>query len=140
MRLFEFDSKLKTVGFAITVAAAALALVATFVYLGGYVGSIYMSWWVFVLALLSALVAGALVTFKRTAPFAPLAAALFSFAALLVFIRVTYLYLSEVFYAGVSAEAFANIDFAFVFSVVALLISAVLGNVGIYLLSAKSKA
>lgn len=140
MKIFEFHSKVKTAGFVVTAAAALLALVTGFVYLGGYVDSIYMSWWVFALSLIAAVVAGALITFRQTATFGALGVALLSFAALLVFIRKTYLYLSEVFYAGISAEAFANIDPYFAFSVVALLIAAILGNVGIYLLSAKGKA
>lgn len=140
MKLFDFHPKVKMAGFVVTVVAAVLALVTSFVYMGGYVGSIYMSWWVFVLTLISAVAAGALIVFRQTAPFAAVGVATLNFAALLVFIHETYLYLSEVFYAGISAEAFANIDPYFAFSVVTLLIVAILGNVGIYLLSAKGKA
>ena len=140
MKFFEFHSKTKIAGFVVTVVAAALALVTAFVYLGGYEGSVYMSWWVVVLLLVSAIATGALIAFRQTAPYSALVVAVLNFTALLVFIRKTYLYLSEVFYAGISAEAFANIDPSFAFSVVVLPIAAILGNVGIYLLSAKEEA
>lgn len=140
MKLFDFRSKIKLAGFIVTVAAALLALVVSFVYLGGYVDSIFMSWWVFVLPLVSAVAAGALIVFRKTAPYAALTVAVLNFAAWLVFIHATYLYLSEAFFGGVSAEALAGLDPFFVLSLVILPIVAILGNVGIYLLSAKGKA
>lgn len=120
-------------GFYVGAAGALLALIVSFVYLGGYVGSVYMSWWVFLLPLFSAILFAALSLFRITAPWAAVAVAALNFTAFLLFASATYLYLSQAFYAGVSWEAFQNIDPAFLVSALGLLIAFVLGNVSIYL-------
>ena len=43
------------------------------------------------------------------------------------------MYLSGVFYNGVSAEAFALIDGGYLFIAIAFLVSAILGNVALWL-------
>ena len=49
------------------------------------------------------------------------------------------MYLSGVFYNGVSAEAFALIDGAYLFITVALLAASILGNVALWLTKSEEK-
>lgn len=130
--------KSRGVGFYVSAAGALLALIVSFVYLGGYVSSVYMSWWVFLLPLLSALGFAAMSAFRLTERLAPVAVALLNFIAFLVFASATYLYLTQVFYAGVSADAFKNMDPCFLVSAIGLLLAFLLGNVGIYLKPARA--
>lgn len=127
------------VGFYVGAAAALLALVVSFLYLGGYVGSVYMSWWVFLLPLLSALCFAAMSIFRITERWAPVVVALFNFIAFLLFASATYLYLTQVFYAGVSAAAFSNMDPFFLISAIGLLLATILGNIAVYLKPARAE-
>jgi uncharacterized membrane protein len=48
------------------------------------------------------------------------------------FINGTYMYLTDVFYGGVNAQAFAELDKYFVISLVTLLVGLVCGNIALY--------
>ena len=137
---FRQSFREKSVGFYVAVLTAGLSLVNAIVYVTGYASSEYFSWSVFVCALLAALSFAALCWNKFTLPFAPVVLGLFDLAAFLAFIRYTYAYLSEVFYGGITAEAFKTIEPIFIACVLLLLIGVILSIVAICLPQRKKTA
>lgn len=136
--LKEFFGK-KGAGFYVCFAAALLAFVSAFVYVAGYRESVYMSWWVFALALVAAGSFVALSVFRITRPFSPVVLGVASFAMLLMFIRTVYMYLSEVFYAGLSFESFKLIAPAFFACTILMFVCVVLCVVGLCLKQEKAR-
>lgn len=120
-------------GFFIACTAAYLSIALGLVYLIAYTGSVYLNVWGVVLPLLSGVAYGLLIISKHTRRFAAPAMLVLAFIGFMVFINATYLYLSEVFFDGISAEAFARINIAYVFCVVAYAIIIILSNVSTYL-------
>lgn len=99
----------KAAGFYVCLCALLLSLAAAVVYAACYNGTMYMSWWAFAVPLIAAAGFAGLSLFRATSVCAPAVLGLGDFTAFLLYIRHVYIYLSEVFYAGLSAEAFANI-------------------------------
>lgn len=136
--LKDFFSK-KAAGFYVSALAAILSVVAAFVYIVGYIDSVYLSWWVFILSLLAALVFVVLSLFSRTAPWSPAAMGIAGLAAFLVFIRTVYIYLSEVFYGGINMESIMTIQPVFVACLLLLLGVLILSIAGIYMKQEKEE-
>ena len=125
--------KRKSAGFYVSMSAAIIAFAASITYAVGYATSIYFTWWVFVSAFFAFVTFFALCWHRYTVPYAPVACGVLSLTALLVFIRRTYVYLSEVFYGGITAEAMKNVDPIFIVCMVFFLICVILSVVGICL-------
>lgn len=120
-------------GFYVSAAAVLAVIAGAFVYLAVYNGTPYMSWMVFVLPFISAAAFAVLCSFGKTETTAPVLCAVLNFISFLIYIHAVYLYLSEVFFGGITAEAFSRMDPGFVSTAMLYFFSAVLGNVGLYL-------
>lgn len=123
-------------GFYLSALTAVLCLVASIIYGAGFgkeTLTAYYSATVVVLPIVGAVLFIALALFKRTAQYAPVVLWGFAFAGLLSFISTAYMYLSGIFYNGISAEAFAMIDAAFMGTFVLLALATVTGNVALWL-------
>lgn len=115
-------------------AAAALCLVSAAVVLAAcYSDSKYMSWIAFALSLAGIAVYCLLMVCRHTEQYAAVALFAFSFAAFLLYISGIYMYFSDVFYSGVTLEAFRNMDASFVSCTVLYLVATVLSNVAVWL-------
>lgn len=128
----------RSAGFIVSAVSAVFSILAAVVYAVGYHNTVYMSWTVFALALVGPCVFALLSVFKVTERFAPLAAGILNFATFLLFIRVTYLYLSEVFFAGISLDAISKMNPIYPVCLFSLLVSFVLSNVSVYLRQSKN--
>jgi hypothetical protein len=69
----------------------------------------------------------------KTRPLATLLIFATNLVGFVNFIDGTYLYLADVFYGGVNAQAFMEMDIYFVISFLLLLVGTVCGNIVIYL-------
>lgn len=121
----------RRIGFYLTVVAAFFSLVGAILYAVNYHDSKYMSWTVFALMLVAAFLYIPFTFFRETEKIAPLITGGLDFIAFLLFIRHTYLYLSEVFYGG----SFGGFSLGFVLFVLCflfMLIGIVLSNIAIY--------
>lgn len=127
-------------GFYLALAAAVLSVVEAIVYLVGYIGSPYMSLWAAILPFVAAALFAVLCMFKVTERWAPLAMTVVDFIAFLLYINAVYLYLSEVFFAGVTAEAFKRINPLFVAATILYLVTVILGNIAVYLRQSDTSA
>lgn len=126
----------KSVGFYFSAVAAILGIAAAAVYGAGFQKETLSSYYSAVgviLPVLGAIAYLLLVAFKKTSQYAPVVLWLFVFAGLLAFVSKVYMYLSGVFYNGVSADTIAMIDPAFMGCAVLLILACVIGNAGIYL-------
>lgn len=126
----------KTVGFYFTAASTILAFICGIVYAVSFKREFLIEYYssaVVILPIVSLILTAAALAFKPTAAYAPVIGWIFSFASFLCFAGTSYMYLSGVFYNGVSAEAFALMDSAYLFVAVALLLSSILGNVALWL-------
>ncbi len=126
----------KNIGCYFTAVSAVLAFVAGLVYAGAFKQEFLTGYYtaaVVVLPIISLVLTVLLAAFKPTANIAPIASWGLSLITFLTFAGTSYMYLSGVFYNGVSAEAFALIDGSYLFIAIALLVSAILGNVALWL-------
>lgn len=126
----------KSVGFYLTAASVLLAFAGGVVYAVAFRReflSEYYSAAVVVLPILSLVLTAAAYVFRPVAAYAPVICWGFSFAAFLAFAGTSYMYLSGVFYNGVSAEAFALLDSSYLFIAIALLLSSIIGNVAMWM-------
>lgn len=123
-------------GFYVSAAAAVFGLVAAIIFSIGFGKeglSEYYSVTVVLLPIFGFIAFIALAAFERTAQYSPVAMWAFEFSALLAFISSAYMYLSGIFYNGISAESMAMIDSAFMGTAILLLIACISGNVAIWL-------
>ena len=97
--------KKKTVGFYLSAVAALLSLVTAIVYAAAYNGSNYMSWAAFAMFVLAFVAFVALSLFGVTYRFAPAVGGVLDLIAMCLYIGAVYMYLSEVFYGGITAAA-----------------------------------
>lgn len=72
------------------------------------------------------------------AKFAPVALWVASFAGLLVYVHAVYMYLSEVFYSGVTPETIASIDPGFVITTLLYLVASILTNIAAWVKQRKT--
>lgn len=133
-----FNLKDKSLGYFLAVGASLLAAILSVVYVVAYQGSDYLDVAVMGVALIGLVFAAVLSVFNVTAKYVPVVAWVAEFVAFVFFVKATYLYFSEVFYGGVSAEAFAAISPVFALCFLGLLLSAVVGNVALYLKQTKA--
>ena len=126
-------------GFYLPCVAALLSLIASIIYIAGYMGSSYYNILPFLFPLIGAVLFFGLIFFKPTERFAALANEIFTFLGFLFFIRYVYLYLSTVFYDGISLQAIANISPVFICVLLFELIAIVLANFGLYIAPRKEE-
>lgn len=137
--LTEYFSARRT-GYYLSCAAALLSLVVGILYGIGYRHSVYLNIWGVILPILGAVVfvvAGVLAMFfdKKDYIFKAgvIAMWLLDFIGFMVFVFASYLYLSEVFFAGFSLAALKKMNLCYIFCIVFYLAAIILANVGIYL-------
>lgn len=126
----------KNIGFYFTAVSAVLAFIAGIVYAGAFKKEFLTGYYtaaVVILPIISLVLAVLLEAFKPTANIAPIVSWGLSLITFLTFAGTSYMYLSGVFYNGVSAEAFALVDGGYLFIAIAFLVSAILGNVALWL-------
>ena len=126
-------------GFYLPCVAALLSLIASIIYISGYMGSSYYNILPFLFPLIGAVLFFGLIFFKLTERFAALVNEIFTFLGFLFFIRYVYLYLSTVFYDGISLQAIANISPVFTCVLLFELIAIVLANFGLYIAPRKEE-
>ena len=90
--------------------AAILCIVAPFVYKAGFDNTQYFEQSTFILPIIGGIVALLLSVPVFTSRYSPLAMFMVSFTALLSFVKVSYLYLSSVFFSGVPDTLGAILD------------------------------
>lgn len=133
MNILKVFFKKKTVGFYLSAAAALLSLATAIVYAAAYGGTQYMSWTAFALMLAAFVCFIALGIPDVTARFAPVAVGVFGLISFGLYVLATYMYLSEVFYNGVSAAAMAELNPAYVFCLLAIVLIIGLSIAGIFM-------
>ncbi len=132
--------KTRTVGYWLSCCAALIVFVQAFVYLTEFGNDVEkMSWAAFALSLCGAVLFAGLSVSRYTAPYAPVALAACSFVAFLQFISRQIIYLSDVFYGGVTASAIASLNGTFVACVVLLIVSTGLAVAGIFMKQSKKE-
>lgn len=134
--------KKRTPGYYVYVGAAMLSLAAAITYIIGFTGesmSKYMSFAVFFLSLAAFLCVAALSVIDVTMPFAPLVGGLLTLASQCACIRTVYMYFTEVFYNGVSAEAIAQIDKSFLWFVILTCIAVIAFIVSCFMAKTKQE-
>lgn len=122
-------------GFYLSLITAVLSIAAAIIYGAGFQKETlteYFSAMVVVLPIIGVVMYIVFAAFEKTAPLAPVALWAFEFAGLLTFISTAYMYLSGIFYNGVSMEAMAAIDPAYLMTVVFLLVACIVGNVSLW--------
>ena len=72
------------------------------------------------------------------ANFAPVALWAAAFAGLLLYVHAVYMYLSEVFYSGVTPETIASIDPGFVITTLLYLVASILTNIAAWVKQRKT--
>lgn len=125
----------KRIGFWFSLVAAVCLATAAVSYTTGFTGNLleYNSSNVMTLAIAGICVFAALLLFKPTSNYAPLALWGVAFASFLAYIKNIYMYFTGIFYNGVSAEAFALIDPVVLKSTLLFVIAFVVANVSMYM-------
>lgn len=116
-----------------SVVAAALSVAGGIVFATVYHASKYMSWAAVVLPFCALLSGAGLSVLPQTRKYAPWALFGFNFAAFLVYVHAIYMYLSDVFYGGVSWAAMKEMDVSFVLCTLFFLLGSIAANVAIWL-------
>ena len=137
MNLFRFFFKDRTVlGFYLPFAAAILALVSGFLYLG-FSSSRYYSPLMSVFAIVGGASFLLLSLFPLTTRWASIPLFAFVFVAFLMLVKDGYLYFSEAFYGKFSLEALFKMDLCFLYPLLGSILAMVLSEFGIYAPSRK---
>lgn len=128
----ETESKIvykRTAGVLFAVIAALVGIAAAVIYYRSYGETQYYDKIAALLPFVGAALFVVLWCIRPTANFAP--AVLFAcvFAAFLVYVHAVYMYLSEVFYSGITSEAIASIAPEFIFTTALYLGASVLTNI-----------
>lgn len=129
-------------GFYVAAAASLIGLIGAIVFGVGFgkeTLSEYYSVTVVILPVIGFVAFIVLEAFEKSAEYAPVAMWALEFSALLSFIASAYMYLSGIFYNGISADALAMIDPAFMGTAVLLIIACIAGNVAIWLKQSAKK-
>lgn len=128
--------KSKRVGFYLGLIGIILLLVASIIYTIGYASdpevSKYYNFGALFVAIIASLGFIGLSLFKRTERFAVLPAWFLSLLSFLLFILGSYMYLSEVFYSGITEESLANLRIDYVVITIFYLLSCVILNVAVF--------
>lgn len=132
MRQDNFFRRKSIGGFYIPALSVVISVVVAVIYQIGFTGTTYLSPLVTVLTLAASVLFIVLSFFEKTQKFASPVAWVLQFLAFLSFISVSYMYLTEAFYAGVSVEAISNMNPAWPVTMIGLLINVILCNIGIY--------
>lgn len=128
----------KTVGFYLSCAAAVLAVVTGFIYRSGFKDqAVYYSTAAVALPIVAAGTFLLLCPFRWTEKYAPLTLLILSFIGFLVYIHTVYMYLSEVFYAGINADTIALLSKEFIFSTLFYLLTIIFSNIGVWMKQSK---
>ncbi len=130
--LTQFFKRRTVRGFYLPLFGALLSFVASLIYIFAYTGTNYFNIMAFLFPLFSVFGFIGLLLFSKTEKFASLCLCLFSFLGMLFFIHASYLYLSTVFYDGVTIQAILNINPCFVLTLLFELLTIVFGNIGVY--------
>lgn len=125
-------------GFYLPIVGAILSLAASIIYITGYTGTNYFHILAFLFPLFATIAFFGLILFPITEKYASLALGILSFLGLLFFIHAAYLYLSTVFYDGISMQAISNINPAFTLTLLFELIAIIFANIGIYVAPRKA--
>lgn len=121
MNLVKDFFKSRRIGFYLTVAAVILALVQLIVYAAAFSASDfirYKHWSVILFSVFAMLFGLGLGLTRWTEPFAPLAVFVFELISFLMFAKYGYMYFSELFFAGVTAEAVSQMYYGYMASIV----------------------
>ena len=132
--------KTKTVGFYLVLVAVVLALAQAIVYVTSYTGSSLELYFVpaaFALPFVGIVLCVGMLFFNRTREWAALVLFALELGSFLLFAKGTYLYLTEVFYAGVNAEAFKMLNKGFTASVVLYLVVIILSIAAMFMRMSK---
>lgn len=129
----------KWIGFYLGVSSIVIGIIVAIIYQVHYTGTAYYSSVAVILPFIAALLFIGLSLFKETSKFAPIISSILIFIAFLIFINASYMYLSEVFYSGISKETLQALDKTYVVCIVLFLISGIVGNVAIYKKQNKEK-
>lgn len=119
-------------GFWIPAASLLPSVIVAIAYTVGFQGTKYASTAVAFLPLVASALFFILSATKWTAPFAAPAAGLVQFYTLLQFVSVSYMYLTEVFYGGVTMSAIGTMNKAWPITLILLIVNIVLCNIGFY--------
>ena len=120
----------------ITAPAAILCFIAPFIHRAGFNGTEYFSQDAFVLPMIIAGIILVASFLPVTNVYSPLFTFIGSFTALLSFVKVSYLYLSSVFFSGIADTIpgiLEQIGFHYSFCLFAYVISMLLGIVALFL-------
>ena len=120
-------------GFYFPLVAAILSLISSIVYISSYLSTSYYHITAFLFPLLGFIFFVAMSLFKWTKNYAAIALELFTFLGFIFYIRYIYLYLSTVFYDGISMQAIGNLSPSFVIVLLFELTAVVLSNFAIYI-------
>ena len=127
--------KTRTTGFYISSVGALLCLISSFIYWGGYVGSpdigSYYNVGVPLLLLFGSLIFVGMILFDVTSKFATPVLWIITLAAFCLDIRTSYMYLTTVFFGGVTWDAFATMNMGFFLPLLFMLIALILSFIGI---------
>lgn len=129
----------KWIGFYLGVSSILVGIIVAIIYQVHYTGTAYYSSVAVILPFIGALLFIVLSLFKQTSKFAPIISTILIFVAFLVFINASYMYLSEVFYSGISKESLQALDKTYIVCILLFLISGIVGNVAIYKKQNKEK-
>ena len=125
--------KNKTVsGFWLPAVTVVLSVIVAIVYGVGFAGTVYQSTLVVALPLVASALFIVLSFTPFATPYASLAAGILQFVAFLTFILVSYNYLTEAFYGGVSLGAIGAMNKAWPVTLVLLLVNVIILNIGVY--------
>lgn len=126
--------KTRTVGFWLSLAAALIVAAQAFVYVAAFGNDVEkMSWAAFALSLVGSVAFFGLSVSRYTSSYAPAVLAACAFTAFLQFISKQIIYLSDVFYGGVTASAIASLNGSFVACLVLLILGTGLATAGIFI-------
>ncbi|GEM_PF-888715 len=131
-RIKTFFQGRSILGFYLPALAMILALVSSLLYQITYFGTSYYNIIAFLFPLLSGVSFLVLIAFSKTERFASLAMGVLIFVGLLLFIRYVYMYLSTVFYDGISFDAISHMDSRFILIFLFELSAVIISNIGIY--------
>lgn len=126
-------------GFYLTASAALLSIIVAIVYIVGYTGSVYFYWFVFLMPLFAAAAFVAMAPFRFLGHLSAFVTGIIDFIMLLLFIVYFIPYLTGIFYSGITMQAIASLDFAFVFTLFGTITAIVLANIGMYLSHARKE-
>lgn len=121
MRSVKEFFKSRSLGFYFLAAAVLLALIQLIIYSAAFSDPAFVKYkhWSVILFSVLAMCSGlGLCLTRKTEYFAPLAVFVFELLSFVMFVKYGYMYFSELFFAGVSAEAFAQMNYGYMGSII----------------------